>query len=214
MSWFGITTRRLSAAPSWSAYTNRFISIGSKPCRPPPAWWRLTVTQCCRRVPCAPRKGQLAPVSSGVDLILSGEACPVFCPIRPPGHHAVADKALGFCLFNNVAVAHALDAHGLKRVAIIDFDADHGNGTEEIFKYDKRVLFCSSFQHPFYPFTGHATPNLVAISLAAGADGPEFREAVTDHWLPALGRFAPQMVFVSAGFDAHILDGMSDLCLT
>ncbi|HEY9057257.1 MAG TPA: histone deacetylase family protein [Aurantimonas sp.] len=154
----------------------------------------------------------------GVDLILSGEACPVFCPIRPPGHHAVADKALGFCLFNNVAVAvaHALDAHGLKRIAIIDFDAHHGNGTEEIFKYDKRVLFCSSFQHPFYPFTGHAseTPNLVAIPLAAGADGPEFREAVTDHWLPALGRFAPQMVFVSAGFDAHILDDMSDLCLT
>ncbi|HDZ73394.1 MAG TPA: histone deacetylase family protein [Aurantimonas coralicida] len=154
----------------------------------------------------------------GVDLILSGEAGPVFCPVRPPGHHAEAGAALGFCLFNNIAVAsaHALDAHGLKRVAIIDFDAHHGNGTEEIFKHDKRVLFCSSFQHPFYPFTGHAseTPNLVAIPLAAGATGPEFREAVTDHWLPALERFAPQMVFISAGFDAHILDDMSDLCLT
>jgi len=154
----------------------------------------------------------------GVDLILSGEAGPVFCPVRPPGHHAKAGKALGFCLFNNIAVAatHALDAHGLKRVAIVDFDAHHGNGTEDIFKYDKRVLFCSSFQHPFYPFTGHAseTPNLVAIPLAAGATGPEFREAVADHWLPALERFAPQMVFISAGFDAHILDDMSDLCLT
>lgn len=154
----------------------------------------------------------------GVDLILSGEADPVFCPVRPPGHHAEAGAALGFCLFNNIAVAsaHALDAHGLKRVAIIDFDAHHGNGTEEIFKHDKRVLFCSSFQHPFYPFTGHAseTPNLVAIPLAAGATGPEFREAVADHWLPALERFAPQMVFISAGFDAHILDDMSDLCLT
>lgn len=154
----------------------------------------------------------------GVDLILSGEACPVFCPVRPPGHHAEAGAALGFCLFNNIAVAatHALDAHGLRRVAIIDFDAHHGNGTEEIFKHDKRVLFCSSFQHPFYPFTGHAseTPNLVAIPLAAGAAGPEFREAVADHWLPALERFAPQMVFISAGFDAHILDDMSDLCLT
>ncbi|MEC5291187.1 histone deacetylase family protein [Aurantimonas sp. C2-5-R2] len=154
----------------------------------------------------------------GVDLILSGEAGPVFCPVRPPGHHAEAGAALGFCLFNNIAVAsaHALDAHGLKRVAIIDFDAHHGNGTEEIFKHDKRILFCSSFQHPFYPFTGHAseTPNLVAIPLAAGATGPEFREAVADHWLPALERFAPQMVFISAGFDAHILDDMSDLCLT
>ncbi|MEF2547343.1 histone deacetylase family protein [Aurantimonas sp. E1-2-R+4] len=154
----------------------------------------------------------------GVDLILSGEAGPVFCPVRPPGHHAEAGAALGFCLFNNIAVAsaHALDAHGLKRVAIIDFDAHHGNGTEEIFKHDKRVLFCSSFQHPFYPFTGHAseTPNLVAIPLAASATGPEFREAVADHWLPALERFAPQMVFISAGFDAHILDDMSDLCLT
>ncbi|MEC5380994.1 histone deacetylase family protein [Aurantimonas sp. C2-6-R+9] len=154
----------------------------------------------------------------GVDLILSGEAGPVFCPVRPPGHHAEAGAALGFGLFNNIAVAsaHALDAHGLKRVAIIDFDAHHGNGTEEIFKHDKRILFCSSFQHPFYPFTGHAseTPNLVAIPLAAGATGPEFREAVADHWLPALERFAPQMVFISAGFDAHILDDMSDLCLT
>lgn len=153
----------------------------------------------------------------GVDLILDGEAGPVFCPIRPPGHHAEAGAALGFCLFNNIAVAaaHALDGRGLERVAIVDFDAHHGNGTEEIFKRDKRILFCSSFQHPFYPFSGHDsdTANLVGIPLADEAGGEEFRAAVRKRWLPALNRFAPQMLFISAGFDAHLLDDMSGLRL-
>jgi acetoin utilization deacetylase AcuC-like enzyme len=151
----------------------------------------------------------------GVDLIMSGEAGPVFCAVRPPGHHAESGKAMGFCLFDNVAVAaaHALEAHGLERVAIVDFDAHHGNGTEEIFAGEPRVLFCSSFQHPFYPFTGHEseTANLVAIPLSAGAGSKEFRAAVGEHWLPALDRFKPQMIFISAGFDAHILDDMSGL---
>lgn len=154
----------------------------------------------------------------GVDLIMRGEANPVFCAIRPPGHHAEYAKAMGFCLFDNIAVAaaHALEAYGLERVAIVDFDVHHGNGTEDIFKNDERVLFCSSFQHPFYPYTGHEsdTKNLVDVPLSAGADGAEFRRQIREHWLPALDEFRPQFIFVSAGFDAHILDDMSGLKLT
>ncbi|WP_299847379.1 histone deacetylase family protein [uncultured Roseovarius sp.] len=154
----------------------------------------------------------------GVELIMKGEACPVFCEVRPPGHHAERDKAMGFCLFDNIAVAaaHAMDVYGFERVAIVDFDVHHGNGTEEIFKDDPRVLFCSSFQHPFYPFTGHDsdTPNLVDVPLSAGSDGPAFRAAISEHWLPALHRFRPQFLFISAGFDAHALDDMSSLSLT
>ncbi len=153
-----------------------------------------------------------------VDLVMKGEAGPVFCEIRPPGHHAEHDKAMGFCLFNNIAVAaaHALDVYGMERIAIVDFDVHHGNGTEDIFKADPRVLYCSSFQHPFFPFTGHAsdTANLVEVPLSAGADGPVFRAAITEHILPALERFRPQFLFISAGFDAHVLDDMSSLALT
>ncbi len=153
----------------------------------------------------------------GVDLVMSGEANPVFCAVRPPGHHAERDRAMGFCLFNNVAVAaaHALEAHGLSRVAIVDFDVHHGNGTEDIFANEPRVLFCSSFQHPFYPFTGHEsdTANLVAVPLPAGTAGPAFREAVAEHWFPALDAFQPNMLLISAGFDAHVLDDMSSLAL-
>ncbi len=149
----------------------------------------------------------------GVDLVMSGEACPAFCAIRPPGHHAEHDRAMGFCLFNNIAVAaaHALSEYGLERIAIADFDVHHGNGTEDIFRHDPRVLFCSSFQHPFYPYSGHAsdTRNLVAVPLPAGTDGAHFRKAVAEHWLPALEAFRPQFVFISAGFDGHVLDDMS-----
>ncbi len=153
-----------------------------------------------------------------VDLTMRGEACPVFCAVRPPGHHAERDRAMGFCLFNNVAVAaaHALNAHGLERVAILDFDVHHGNGTEDIFQDDSRVLFCSSFQHPFYPGTGHASDaaNLVDVPLSAGVKGAEYRAAITEHWLPALEAFRPELIVISAGFDAHILDDMSGLSLT
>ena len=154
----------------------------------------------------------------GVDLIMAGKANPVFCCVRPPGHHAEHGRAMGFCLFNNIAVAaaHALARHRLKRVAVVDFDVHHGNGTEDCFRAEPRVLFCSSFQHPFYPFTGHEsdTANLVDVPLPRGTTGPEFRAAIEEHWLPALDRFAPEFLFISAGFDAHLLDDMSGLNLT
>jgi acetoin utilization deacetylase AcuC-like enzyme len=153
----------------------------------------------------------------GVDLVMSGEAGKVFCGIRPPGHHAERDKAMGFCIFNNVAIAahHALASHGLERVAIVDFDVHHCNGTEDIFAGDERVLLCSTFQHPFYPHTGHdcRAANVVNVPLAAGADGAVFRQAVEQHWLPRLASFAPQLILISAGFDAHQADYMAQLNL-
>ena len=153
-----------------------------------------------------------------VDLVMKNESHAAFCEVRPPGHHAERARAMGFCLFNNIAVAaaHALESYGLTSVAIVDFDAHHGNGTENIFKDDPRVLFCSSFQHPFYPFTGHEkeTANLVDVPLRAGADGEEFRAAINERWLPALDMFKPQFLFVSAGFDAHVADDISHLQMT
>ena len=152
-----------------------------------------------------------------VDLVMSGEFQAVFCAVRPPGHHAERNRAMGFCFFNNVAVgaAHALAEHGLERVAIVDFDVHHGNGTEHIFENEPRVLFCSSFQHPFYPFTGHETdtPHIVNITLPAGADGARFRKEVETHWLHRLHEFRPQLVMISAGFDAHAEDDMSHVRL-
>ncbi len=157
-------------------------------------------------------------VVAGVDRVMKGDIDSAFCGVRPPGHHAESIQSMGFCLFNNIAVgaAHALEAHGLKKVAIVDFDVHHGNGTEEIFDGEDRVLFCSSFQHPFYPFTElrKNTPNRISVPLNATAGTEEFRAAVTDHWLPALDAFAPELVFVSAGFDAHRDDDMSQVSLT
>lgn len=124
---------------------------------------------------------------------------------------------MGFCFYNNVAVAalHALEVHGLQRVAIVDFDVHHGNGTEHIVAGDDRLLFCSTFQHPFYPHSGYDSEagNVVNVPLAAGADGRAFAEAVTSHWLPRLQAFAPELVLVSAGFDAHQADDMAGLGL-
>ncbi|MCB1759201.1 MAG: histone deacetylase family protein [Gammaproteobacteria bacterium] len=152
-----------------------------------------------------------------VDLVMAGGVKSAFCAVRPPGHHAERGEAMGFCYFNNIAVAaaHALYAHGLERVAVIDFDVHHGNGTEDIFENESRVLFCSSFQHPFYPFTGHEseTDHVVNITLPAGASGTDFRSAVTAHWLPALEHHRPQMVLISAGFDAHVEDEMGHIRL-
>ena len=153
-----------------------------------------------------------------VDLLMSGGLKNAFCCVRPPGHHAESARAMGFCIYNNIAVgaAHALEAHGLKKVAIIDFDVHQGNGTEEIFLDDDRVLYCSTFQHPFYPYTPlpEDSDRNVSVPLAATARGAEFRAAVSDHWLPALERFQPEMIFISAGFDAHQDDDMSGVSLT
>jgi acetoin utilization deacetylase AcuC-like enzyme len=157
-------------------------------------------------------------VVAAVDLVMSGDMSSAFCGVRPPGHHAESGRSMGFCLFNNIAVgaAHARAAHGLQRIAIVDFDVHHGNGTEEIFADESRILFCSSFQHPFYPFTRllENTANRISVPLDAGAGSGEFRAAVSDNWLPALAAFEPEMVFVSAGFDAHVDDEMSQVSLT
>ncbi|RZA20154.1 MAG: histone deacetylase family protein [Lysobacteraceae bacterium] len=156
---------------------------------------------------------------AAVDAVLGGEARRAFAAVRPPGHHATRDTAMGFCLFNNVAIAalHALDAHGLERVAIVDFDVHHGNGTQAIFEHDRRVLFASSHQWPLYPDTGarHDTGagNIVNAPLPANADGARFREAWSNALLPAVEAFKPQLILVSAGFDAHRSDPLADLRL-
>jgi acetoin utilization deacetylase AcuC-like enzyme len=151
------------------------------------------------------------------DLVMGGKVRAAFCGVRPPGHHACRARPMGFCIFNNVAVAasHALAAHGVKRVAIVDFDVHHGNGTEDIFAGDPRVLMVSTFQHPFYPYSGteNPAPNMVNVPLAAGAGSKQFREAVTERWIPALEKFEPELVLFSAGFDAHVEDDMAMLQL-
>lgn len=153
----------------------------------------------------------------GVDLVMSGRNSAAFCNVRPPGHHAEHNKAMGFCIFNNIAVgaAHALHDYNLERVAIIDFDVHHGNGTEDIFKDEPKVLLCSIFQHPFYPYTGSdsRSKHIINIPLPAGTDSKKFREAVISHWLPKLEAFQPELILISAGFDAHIEDEMSGLHL-
>ncbi len=152
-----------------------------------------------------------------VDRVMAGAAENAFCSVRPPGHHALRGRAMGFCVINNIAVAaaHALEQHGLERVAIVDFDVHHGNGTEGIFTGDDRVLMVSTFQHPFYPYSGTEgrSARMVNIPLAAYSGGKAFRAAVEQHWLPALEAFGPQMLFVSAGFDAHREDDLAMLQL-
>ncbi len=150
---------------------------------------------------------------AGVDLLLSGAAQTVFCGVRPPGHHAERNRAMGSCLLNNVAVAaaHALEVHGLERVAIVDFDVHYGNGTEDIFGADPRVLFCSVYQPDAYP---HVAPDaksdhIIKVPLAASSGGAELGAAVEELWLPALDDFAPQLLLISAGFDGHVEDDLA-----
>ena len=152
------------------------------------------------------------------DLVVTGKAPVAFCNIRPPGHHAEYSAAGGFCFFNNVAVGirHALEQYGLERVALVDFDVHHGNGSEDILHGDQRVLMCSSFEKNIYPFSGDIPKgaNMINIGLPARVGGKEFRRAVEEHWLPALEQFKPEIIFISAGFDAHREDDMGNLGLT
>lgn len=157
---------------------------------------------------------------AATDAVMAGELDNAFCAIRPPGHHASPTEPMGFCLFNNVAIAarHALEVHGLKRVAIVDFDVHHGNGTEEAFADEPRVLMVSFFQHPFYPYTGTGSSsrmhgNAVNVPVPAYTKGDVVRQLITEKWLPALHAHRPEMLFVSAGFDAHAEDDIGQMGL-
>jgi acetoin utilization deacetylase AcuC-like enzyme len=152
------------------------------------------------------------------DLVVGGECASAFCSVRPPGHHAMRERAMGFCLFNNVAVgvAHALAAHGLARAAVVDFDVHHGNGTEDIFAADPRVVMVGTFQYPLYPYSGVEPlgPNMHNVPLSPGSGSDDFRQAMTERCLPALDRHRPEIIFISAGFDAHREDPLANLNLT
>lgn len=154
----------------------------------------------------------------GVDLVMTGKVQNAFCAVRPPGHHALSNRSMGFCIFNNVAVAatHARAVYGIKRVAILDFDVHHGNGTEEIFADEPNVMLCSTFQHPYYPYQGADTESdhIINTPLAANVGGEEFRAAVMRDWIPNVTRFQPDLILISAGFDAHKEDPLAYLKLT
>lgn len=156
-------------------------------------------------------------VVRGVDQIFRNQADNVFCAVRPPGHHAERVESMGFCFYNNVAVGalHALEHYGLDRVAIVDFDVHHGNGTVDVFRNDPRVMVCSSFQHPFYPwrYADSEWDHIINTPLDAHTGSFDFRKAIESSWLPALQKFRPQLLLISAGFDAHREDPMGELNL-
>jgi acetoin utilization deacetylase AcuC-like enzyme len=156
-------------------------------------------------------------VVAAVDAVMSGQAETAFCAVRPPGHHACRDHAMGFCFLNNVAIgaAHAMAVHGVSRLAIVDFDVHHGNGTEEAFAGDERVLMCSFFQHPLFPDSGteHPAVNMLNVPVPAYTAGAAVRAIVTEQWLPRLESHRPELIMVSAGFDGHREDDMAQLGL-
>lgn len=156
-------------------------------------------------------------VFAGMDSILNGPEQRVFCAVRPPGHHAEHDSAMGFCLLNSVAIAAiaALEHAEVQRVAVLDFDVHHGNGTVDICRQYPEILVCSSFQSPLYPnrLDDLVQPNIVNTPLQAGSDGSMFRAAIERDWLPAIEAHAPDIIFVSAGFDAHKEDPLADIRL-
>lgn len=157
-------------------------------------------------------------VLAATDAVIAGELENAFCAVRPPGHHACRDRSMGFCIFNQIAVGalYALERHGLKRVAVVDFDVHHGNGTEDILAGDERALMVSIFQHPFYPYSGdhEPAPNMVNVPVPAYTRGMDIREIIEMTWIPRLEAFQPEMIFVSAGFDGHREDDMGQLGLT
>ncbi|MGI4776733.1 MAG: histone deacetylase family protein [Janthinobacterium lividum] len=154
---------------------------------------------------------------AATDAVMAGELENAFCAVRPPGHHACREQAMGFCFLNNVAIAarHATGVHGLDRVAVVDFDVHHGNGTEDILADDPHVLMVGFFQHPFYPFGGvdHPADNMLNLPVAAYTRGMDVRELIEMVWMPRLEAFRPQMIFISAGFDAHRDDELGQLRL-
>ncbi len=154
---------------------------------------------------------------AATDAVIDGTLSNAFCAVRPPGHHATHDQTMGFCFFNNVAVAarHALDVRGLKRVAVVDFDVHHGNGTEDILANDDRVLMVGLFQHPFYPYSGAESRagNMVNVPVPARSDGRLVRDVVDSYWMYRLEDFKPEMIFISAGFDGHREDDLGGLGL-
>ena len=156
-------------------------------------------------------------VIAATDSVMAGEMENAFCAVRPPGHHAERSKAMGFCFFNNIAIAakYALERHGLRRVAIVDFDVHHGNGTEDIIRGDERILMVSFFQHPLFPFSGADTraPNMVNLPVPAYTKGMDIRELIDMMWIPRLEAFKPEMIFISAGFDAHREDDLGQMNL-
>lgn len=157
-------------------------------------------------------------VPQAVDLLMNKEARVAFCNVRPPGHHAEHNKSMGFCIFNNLAVGikHAMNQYHLERIAIIDFDVHHGNGTQDIFQNESGVLLCSSFQHPFYPGSDLSLDNehIISVPLHAGTGGEEYRQKVSAAWFEKIEDFQPQFIFFSAGFDAHINDPLANIGLT